>query len=286
MIDFKQYLNFKKIGLVILGSLIASLQILYFVQPVGLYTGGLSGFVLIIDTFTNNKFGFALLYFIFNLPLLFVSWFKLGKRFTFYTIVSVISLTVFTAVLPSIELISNDLLMMSLFGGIIGGVGISLTLKAGGSAGGIDIIALYLSERTGKSIGSFGFIINAFVLLLSAILFDLEIALYTIIGSYVTSLVIDKIHTRYRKLAVTVNTSNYKGLIKEYQLKSKRGITIINAIGAYSGQPRTLLYIVITSYELTPFIELVKKHDPNAFINVSKSEKVFGSFHKLSIKDE
>lgn len=286
MIDFKQYLNFKKIGLVILGSLIASLQILYFVQPVGLYTGGLSGFVLIIDTFTNNKFGFALLYFIFNLPLLFVSWFKLGKRFTFYTIVSVISLTVFTAVLPSIELISNDLLMMSLFGGIIGGVGISLTLKAGGSAGGIDIIALYLSERTGKSIGSFGFIINAFVLLLSAILFDLEIALYTIIGSYVTSLVIDKIHTRYRKLAVTVNTSNYKGLIKEYQLKSKRGITIINAIGAYSGQPRTLLYIVITSYELTPFIELVKKHDHNAFINVSKSEKVFGSFHKLSIKDE
>ncbi len=282
----KRYLNPKKIALVVFGTILTAIQITYFVQPVGLFTGGASGLALIIVTLTNNKVTFGIVYLLMNLPLLFISWFKLGRRFTFYTIISVLTLSFVTTILPDIELISDDLLIMSLFGGIIGGIGISLTLKAGGSCAGSDIIALYLSERTGKPIGTYGFAINAFVLSLSAILFDLEIALYTVIGSYVTSLVIDKIHTRYRKLTVTVNTDSPDELIKEYQTKSKRGITILNAIGAYTGKERKLLYIVITSYELTPFIDLVRKHDPNAFINVNKSEKVFGAFHKVSIEDD
>ncbi len=283
---FERYFNPKKLALVVVGTFLTALQITYFVQPVKLFTGGASGLSLIIVTLTNEKITFGLVYFLLNLPLLFISWFKLGKRFTFYTIISVVTLSLITTILPTIDLISDDLLIMSLFGGIIGGIGISMTLKAGGSCAGSDIIALYLSERTGKPIGTYGFVINAIVLSLSAILFDLEIALYTVIGSYVTSLVIDKIHTRYRKLTVTVNTDNPKALIREYQKRSRRGITILNAIGAYTGKERKLLYIVITSYELSPFIDLVRKHDPNAFINVTKSEKVFGSFHTVSIEED
>lgn len=284
--SIKKYLNLRKIGLVILGSVLTAIQIVYFVQPVGLFTGGVSGLTLILVSLTGDKIEFGTLYFIFNLPLLFLSWFKLGKRFTFYTIISVITMTITASLLPAIDLISDDLLIMSLFGGIVGGVGIVLTLKAGGSCGGSDIIALYMSERSGKPLGMYGFIFNAIVLSLSAALFDLEIALYTVIGSYVTSLVIDKMHTRYRKLTVTVNTNKADELITEYQQKSLRGVTVINAIGGYTKQERKLLYIVITSYELTPFIELVRKHDPNAFINVNKSEKVFGAFHKLKLDEE
>ncbi len=282
---FKKYFNVKKLLLLLGGGLSFSIAVNYFIIPVDLYTGGLTGLLLIFNTLIGNKIDFALLYLLANIPLLLLSWFKLGKRFTFYTVFNVLSFSFFTAILPDIKQISDDRLIMALFGGGFSGVGVVLSLLAGGSGGGIDILALYYSERTGKPLGQFALLINVIVLSLTAILFNLEIALYTMIGSYVTSIVIDKFHTRYRKLTVTVNTSNPDEFIEEFKMKSTRGLTIIPAKGAYTMQDRKLLYVVITSYELTPFLELVKKHDENAFVNITKSERVFGNFNTISIDD-
>ncbi len=283
--NIRKYMNIKKIALVVIGSMLLAASINYFISPVGLYTGGLSGVALIIETLSDGKINFSISNFVLNFPLLLLSWFKLGKRFTFYTIISVVTLSVGAGLLPEIPLISDDLLLMSLFGGIIAGVGTVLTLKAGGSCAGVDIIALYMSERSGKPLGNYALMIAIGIFSISAILFDLEIVLFTLIGAYATTIVIDKLHTRYNKLSVTVITNDPTAFIEEYQGKSNRGITILDAVGAYTGQNKKMLYVVITSYELTPFIELVKKHDPQAFINVSKSTRVFGSFYTPPIDD-
>ncbi len=281
----KNYFNLKKITLMFIGSLLLAVAINYFIVPVELYTGGLMGLILIINTVTNGLLGFGILYFVLNVPLLLLSWFKLGKRFTFYSIVSVVFVSVFTEILPVLTPISQDKLIMSLFGGILTGVSVVLMLQAGGSAGGSDIVALYMSEKTGKPLGYFALIINVIVLSITALLFDIEIVLYTLIGSYVASVVIDKLHTRYQKLTITINTCCGDEIIEEFKEKSSRGVTIIPAIGGYSKQRRDLLYIVVTSFELTSVLELVKRHDENAFINVEKSVKVFGNFTSPSIDE-
>ncbi|MFV0424763.1 MAG: YitT family protein [Bacilli bacterium] len=281
----KKYFNLKKMTLMIVGSLLLASSVKYFISPVGLYTGGLMGIILIIETVTNGFISFGILYFIFNVPLLFLSWFKLGKRFTFYTIISVIFVSMFSEILPNIQMISSDKLIMSLFGGLLTGFAVVLMLQAGGSAGGADIISLYFAERTGRPIGFIALIFNIVVLTLTALLFDLEIVLYTLIGSYTASVVTDRLHTRYQKLTITINTSNAEGLINEFQEKSPRGVTIIPAIGGYTRMERQLLYIVVTSFELTSVLELVKKYDENAFINVTKSAKVFGNFTSPSIDE-
>lgn len=281
----KKYFNIKKIGLMLLGSLLLSMAINYFIAPVDLYTGGLMGLILIISTLTNGVLGFGLMYFILNIPLLVISWLKLGKRFTFYTIISVAAVSFMTEALPQVPQISDDKFIMSLFGGIVTGIGVVLMLRAGGSAGGSDIVSLYFAEKTGKPIGYFALIFNLIVLSLTAILFDLEIVLYTLIGSYTASVVIDRFHTRYQKLTLTINTSNADELLTEFQKKSSRGVTIIPAIGGYSRQERQLLYIVVTSFELTSVIELVRKYDEGAFINISKSVAVFGNFTSPSIDE-
>ncbi|MFV0499519.1 MAG: YitT family protein [Bacilli bacterium] len=281
----KKYFKLKKMALIVVGSLLLAGSIKYFISPVELYTGGLMGIILIIETLTNGLFSFGILFFILNIPLLIISWLKLGKRFTFYTIISVISVSVFSEILPTITPISTDKLIMSLFGGIISGFSVVLMLHAGGSAGGSDIICLYFAEKTGKPMGFIALIFNIIVLSLTAILFDFEIVLYTLIGSYTASVVTDRFHTRYQKLTVTINTADGEGLIKEFQEKSSRGITIIPAIGAYTNNKRQMLYVVISSFELTSVLELVKKYDENAFINVNKSVKVFGNFQSLSIDE-
>lgn len=281
----KKYFNIKKIALVSLGSLLLSCSLTYFIMPVGLYTGGLMGLILIITTLTKGIIPFGVLYFLLNLPLLMLSWFKLGKRFTFYTIIAVVLVSFFVEVLPDMKQISDDILIMALFGGILSGVAIVLVLRAGGSGGGSDVVSLYFAERTGKPIGHFALIINVIVLAITAALFEIEIVLYTLIGSYVTSVVIDKFHTRYQKLTLTINTANSKELIAEIQAKTIRGVTIIPAIGGYTKQQRDLLYIVVSSFELTPMLDLVRKVDENAFINITKSTMVFGNFKQPSIDE-
>lgn len=283
--NIKKYFNLTKIASVVLGSFLVAASINYFIEPVDLYTGGLMGIILIISTLTNGAVGFGVLYLVFNIPLMILSWFKLGKRFTFYTIISVVAVSAFTELLPVLEPISDDKLIMSLFGGVATGFGVFFMLHAGGSAGGSDVISLYFSEKTGKPLGFFALIVNIIVLSLTAILFDVEIVLYTLIGSYTSSVVIDRFHTRYQKLTLTINTSKAEELIEAIQSKSLRGVTIIPAIGGYTRQERDLLYIVITSFELPYMMDLIKKHDENAFVNVTKSIKVLGNFTVPSLDE-
>ncbi len=281
----KKYFNLKKIGFIVIGSLFLAVSINYFIEPVNLYTGGLMGIILIFDSVTGGLLGFGVSYFLFNVPLLFLSWFKLGKRFTFYTILSVVFISLFTAFLPEIKQISDDKLIMSLFGGVLTGVGVFFLLQSGGSAGGSDIISLYFSEKTGKPLGFFALIFNIIVLTLTAVLFDIEIVLYTLIGSYTASIVIDKYHTRYHRLTLTINTFNGDDLINHIQERSPRGVTIIPAIGGYTRQERQLLYVVITGYELAYMLDIIKKYDETAFVNITKSVRVLGNFTMPSIDE-
>lgn len=279
----KKYFNLKKISLILLGVTIQALAINLFYVPAGLFASGLTGVAMILQGVFGNVVNYSIIYFILNIPILIIAILKLGKRFAFFTVIAVFTFTIASSLsaslIPDTLLISDEPLIMAVFGGLICGVGISLTLKAGGSTGGTDVITLLISEQTGKTMGYYAFIINTFILVVIGFLNGIEIALFTIVATFMASFAIDRLHRRYKKVTLTVITTKPAELIKDIHSKSYRGITVIDAHGAYTGEEKTILYIVVSSYEYIGFVENIQKLDPYAFINVTDCVAVYGNFH-------
>jgi uncharacterized membrane-anchored protein YitT (DUF2179 family) len=180
------------------------------------------------------------------------------------------------------QIVLDDILLNALVGGIFFGIGVTLTLKSGGSMGGTDILSLYYSFRKEISIGQMALLMNAFVALIAGLQASVEVALYTVIASFVSSTIIDKFHTRYKKLRLEVVTDKGDQLSTEILGRIRRGITRVNVKGGYSGQDKEMLIIIITSYELVNLNRAIAKADPDAFVSVSDCKRVIGNFYRGS----
>ena len=180
----------KQYGIIIIGAFLFCLGVNLFISPLGLYNGGVVGIsqiirTIIVDYFPSVKnFEIAgIINFIINIPLLLIAYKSISKKFFIRTVVSVISQTIFFTVItiPSTAII-DDPLAACLIGGIITGAGIGITLKAGGSGGGIDILGVYFTKKYKNfSVGKLGIIINAIIYGICAILFELPTAIYSVI---------------------------------------------------------------------------------------------------------
>ncbi len=278
MENIKKYFDYKKLFNIFIGVLIQTIAIKYFFIPVGLFTTGITGIAIIISDFVTI-IDYSIWYFILNIPLIILGFLKIGKRFTFFTLIAVVLFTIITQLLPdNVEVISDEELLMSIFGGMTLGFGISLTFKAGGSTGGLDIVAIYLSERFGKPTGFYAFQMNALIVLVISISYGLEKALFTLVALFITTSIIDRVHRRYKRVTLTVITKDPQDIIDDIQSNSQRGITVMKAKGAYSGAEKSVLYIVALSYEYMDIVEKIRRIDDTAFINVANSVGVFGNF--------
>ena len=161
------------------------------------------------------------------------------------------------------------------------GVGVGMILKIGASTGGTDIVFQYLSMKFNGSFGKYSFAINAIIILIAGLTQGWETALYTIISIYITSVVIDKIHTVHQNLTLYIVTSKEDEMIKSLQQQLYRGITILEGRGAYD---KSVLMMVLSSYELYEALAVIKMVDEQAFTNVVQSEMVQGYFVKKEIK--
>ncbi len=273
----------KRIFIVIIGSLMNAIALNFFMIKANVYASGLTGISQLLSSVFKDFIGFeiamGLLVLLLNIPVALLGWYKVGKGFTIYSIISVGFLTLFLEILPTIS-VSNDIMLNAVFGGVISGVGIGITLKAGASTGGMDIIAMVLAKIKDKPIGTYLLLLNAVIITLAGILYLPENALYTLITLYVTTRVIDTVHTSQEKLTVMIITRETKALQEAIHDKMIRGITIIPAKGAYTNEDKNMLYLVITRYELYDLEKIIHQVDPNAFTNMVKTTGVLGFFRK------
>ncbi len=295
MFTFQGDNMWEKIIVVALGSLLYIFGAKLFIQSTNLYTGGILGIsqltTSLIYEFTPLtesmvKIDLAsLIFLLINTPIFFLGFKHLGRRFTLLSFFSVILVTIAGSLINVDPIISGEqhLLINSVFGGVIVGLGIGICLKVGASTGGTDIVSQYLSLKYNASFGAISFIINASIVLVSGIIFGWPIALYTIINIFIVTTVINYIHTRNQKLLVTIITNNPDLLIEEIHSRMIRGITIVPVIGAYSRENKTMLYTVVTSYELYNIKQFILEFDPTAFVNITKSHGVFGAFLKPKV---
>lgn len=277
------FIEAKRIAVVIIGALLMAISLNFFLINANVYANGFSGAAQLVSSVLADHFDIALstgiLLFIFNVPVFILGWFKVGRGFTIYSIISVVFTTIFLELLPVLSM-SNDIILNAVFGGVIAGVGIGISLKLGASTGGMDIIAMVLSRMQDKPIGVYFLILNGVIIVLAGILYEPENALYTMIALYVTTSVIDMLHTRHEKVTAMIITHEAEALQKAIHQKMVRGITILPAKGAYTNDDKSMLYVVITRYELYDLEHIIKETDPNAFTNVVQTVGIFGFFRR------
>ena len=246
-------IKLKNLGIMIIGVFLYVLAMNMFISPANLYTGGVTGIAQLIIAFASSAFGIQLslggLIFLLNVPLLYLAWRSIGKRFAVLSILTVVLQSIILELVPMGKF-SDDILLNAVFGGVLIGVGVGMILKIGASTGGTDIVSQYISMKFNGSFGKYSFGINAVIILLAGITQGWETALYTIISIYITSVVVDRIHTIHQNLTLYIVTSKEDEMIDAIQKQLYRGITVLEGRGAYTKNNKSVLMIVLSSYEL------------------------------------
>ncbi|WP_112180125.1 MULTISPECIES: YitT family protein [Paraliobacillus] len=274
----------KRIFVVIIGALLNALALNFFLIGADVYASGFTGMAQLLSTVFSDYFGIdfistGILLLLLNIPVAILGWFKVGRYFTVYSFISVACTTLFLEIIPVISF-SSDIMLNAVFGGVIGGVGIGISLKWGASTGGSDIVAMVLSRMKDRPIGSYLMIINGVIIVLAGYLNEPENALYTLLALYVTTRVIDTLHTRHEKVTAMIVTKKTDELQQAIHDTMVRGITILPARGAYSKEDKSMLVLVITRYELYDLERIIHEVDPHAFTNVVQTTGIFGFFRK------
>jgi uncharacterized membrane-anchored protein YitT (DUF2179 family) len=293
--------------MVTISTVIYCMGVMWFLEPASLYSGGVTGIAQLISNscsrFFNLKIDLGLIVFLINIPILIFGWKKVSKRFVICSVISIILQTVLmNEIIPVIDFGINtglnpitgvmfpgsgsemDLLLLSFVGGFISGVGSALALRYGTSTGGVDILAQAVSFKKNISIGFISLVVNVIIAILGAFLFgNPAVAFYTIIRIIVQSVITDKVHTAYNFLKVEIVTTKTQEVSQLLLSDIGRGITIINAIGAYTHTEKSVLEIIISSYEMHRVIDDAKRVDPSVFITVSPVRRVIGNFKRKTI---
>ncbi len=270
----------------LVGSFLFCAGLNWFIVPVGLYNGGTVGIAQIIRTLIQGYIplpsGFdiaGIINFLFNIPLLCLAYVKFGKDLFFKTLFSVITQTILFSILsiPQVPIISEQI-TACLIGGLMAGAGVGITLRAGGSGGGADILGLYFTQKYKDfSVGKLTLIINAIVYSTCAILFELPTAIYSIIYSAVYSFVVDKTHIQNINSSVMIFTKK-EDLYKKIIESLRRGTTYWKGTGGYTQTDTYVIVTVLSKYEIRQLKQVLAIEDPNAFIIVNNGLEILGNY--------
>ena len=263
---------------IFLGTAIYAFGIYAFTVPNQIAPGGVTGLATVINAFTGIKIGTIVT--VFNVPLLIFGFTKLGKRFLLNTLLSTVFFNLlYDYIYPFLPNYRGNTLLAAIFGGLFIGLGIAIVFMRGGSTGGMDIVNKAVQvKKPHISLGKISFITDLIVISIAAVSFrSLESALYAVIAMFVSSKTIDALiyGTNVGKMVLIVSSKSEE-IAKLIVSNLFRGCTIVDAHGAYSGQPKKVLLCACKNVEFYNLKYIVKRLDPHAFMIVSEAGEVFG----------
>lgn len=285
LIRARKILDFtKNFILIVLGAYLISLSINMFLLPHKMTTGGASGIATILYYLSNIPMGITIL--AINLPLFVIAIVKLGKKFVIKTIFSTVLLSVFLELFKYDQVIQTtqiDLLMSCIFGGIISGIGLSLTFKAGASSGGSDLLANIIYKLT--KIQSLSKVLMGIeIVIISGVIIcfkDINLGLYSIIALFISTKVIDVIFDGiYNTKVATIITKKGDQIVESILSELGRGATITNSIGAHSGEENTTITCVITRNQIASLKQIIRDNDNRAVMYITNANEAIGKGFK------
>lgn len=273
---------------VLIGCLFVTISFVLVLRPNHMISGGVNGISVLIESVTGIRL--SLLVLVLNLPLLIIGLIMLSKEFIFFTILSTLFTTfyvyVLTGIFPHDFAITKDPFLACVIGGILSGVGNGITFRYGTSTGGFDIIGAIAKKYYNINIGTGLLALNGAVIGASAYIFSIDRALYTLVAYIIAYSLVDKIHLGVGKQKqILIISSKYEEITDMIQHKISRGVTLIDAEGAYKHKKLKLIYCIATPLQLVKIKNFIKAIDPHAFVTVCETVEIQGSgFKKIEIQ--
>ncbi len=268
----------KNIFFITFGAVVAAFALETFLVSNQIIDGGVIGISMIISHVT--KWNLGLLVIVLNTPFIILAFRKMGKMFVLQTAYANIILALALNFFQHYK-VTGDLLLATVFGGIILGTGVGLILKNEASLDGTEILSLLVSKKFGFSVGEFIMGINIFIYLVAGKVFGWENAMYSILTYFIASKVIDVVMEGLNSSKSVEIISDEAGAIGNALIeKLDISVTYLRGIGGYSGQDKDIIYCVISRLELPKMLEIIKEIDPRAFVAVVDVHEAYGGRFK------
>jgi uncharacterized membrane-anchored protein YitT (DUF2179 family) len=274
--------NASRVLFMILGSVLVSIGLEIFLIPNNIIDGGMTGISIMASHLTNLQLG--LFIFVLNLPFVIIGYRHIGKTFALSTIFSVICLSICVTLLQPVPGVTQDILLATIFGGVIMGVGVGLIIRNGGSLDGTEIISIILEKRSTFSIGEIVMFFNFFILGSSGFIFGWDRAMYSLIAYFIAFKTIDiVVEGLDESKAIIIVSEKTKDISEAIIARLGRGVTLLNGKGAYSGTETEVIYVVLSRLEIAKLKNIVHGFDKDALITITTVEGSGKKYAKKAI---
>lgn len=263
--------------LLVIGCLISAAGLNLFLVQHHLLSGGVGGLALIAYYLFSLPVGMLIL--VLNLPLLYLAYRFLGKR---YLVASIFGTVLYSVLVDATQFLSgytvvDDTMLAAIYGGVICGIGFGIVFRAGFNTGGFDIISAIVKQYYGINMGTFNFMVNSIIVLLSAVLFGIKPAMFTLISMFITAQLTNRVVTGFNhKKTIMIVSESAREIADEIIEELGRGVTFLHGEGAFTGQPRRVIFVVVNLTQIARIKMVTAKVDPYAFMIVQDASEVMG----------
>lgn len=272
--------------MIVASSLLQTYVIQTFMDPCDLLSSGFTGVAILLNRITGLvgfDFSTSLGILLLNIPAAMFCAGKISKRFVFLSCVQFTLTSLFLEVLHFPPLF-DEMILNVIFGGFLYGFVSVIALKADGSTGGTDFIAMYVSERFHRGIWEYVFAFNVLILLIFGSMFGWAAAGYSILFQLISTQTISRYYHRYSQILVEITTKDPEQVAKQFKTYFRHGMTVIPAYGAYSQSNFFLCKSIVSSYEEREVIERIREVDPECITYTHKVDHFYGRFYRRPIE--
>lgn len=217
-----------------------------------------------------------------NVPVAILCFKSIGKKFVISSLCQVF-LTSFLLKVCTFPPLFDDVILNVCFGGFVYGIATVIALKGNASTAGTDFIALYVSNKSGRSIWGYVFVFNTCILCIFGYMFGWIYAGYSIVFQFISTRTISSFYQRYKRVTLQITTKHPEQVVDLYIKNYRHGISVMNGYGGYSKAPMSLLHTVVSAYEVQDIVQLLHEGDDKAIINVIPTENFIGGFYQAPI---
>ena len=271
-----------RLVVVLLAAFLMAMNINSFVNAGGLYPGGATGIAIIIQRIALKYWGLSIPYtpvtVLLNTIPVYIGFKYIGKRFTLFSLVMVVTNGFFVDLLPDYA-VTQDPLLVAVFGGLLNAIAITMCLEVDATSGGTDFISIFLSQK--KGVDAFPYILagNIVILSIAGILFGLDKALYSMIFQYVTTTALHALYRTYQQRTLFIITDMPDRVCSMIYSVCGHGATLIDGEGSFAHKNKKIVYSIVSAADTRKIIPKIREIDPGAFINSVRTEEIMGNFY-------
>ena len=264
--------------LITIGACLAAVALEIFLVPNNIIDGGIIGISIMISYITKIKL--SILTLVFNIPFLILGYKQLGKSFLIKASYAMVVFSVLLNQFKPVPELTNDILLATVFGGLLLGIGVGFVIKFGACLDGTEVIAIMISKKTSFSVGQVVMFLNFFIYATASLLFGWDRALYSILTYFITFKIIDMVSEGFEQAkAVMIITNHGEEIANSIHKKLGRTVTMLEGEGLISGK-KVVLYAVVTRIEIPELKRIVEEDDYSAFVTISDVNEIVGKHIK------